>query len=84
MKLEKDPNNSKYVPYKVGNKKTFWSFTSTSDIEKMTENFLNNGKGTKYKITGDDLWGYDITLFNVFNEREILLEPERKYIIEKI
>ena len=84
VKLEKDPNNSKYVPYKVGNEKTFWPFTSTSDIEKMTENFLNNGKGTKYKIVGDDLWGYDITLFNVFNEREILLEPERKYLIEKI
>ena len=28
--------------------------------------------------------GYDITLFNVYNEKEILLEPERKYKIEKV
>ena len=32
-------------------------------------------------ISGN-VWGYDISLFNVFNEEEILLEPERKYYIE--
>ena len=84
VKLEKDQINKKYVPYKVGNEKTFWTFTSTSDDEKIAENFLDNGKGTKYKIVGDDLWGYDLTLFNVFKEKEILLEPERRYLIENV
>ena len=84
VKLEKDPNNDKYIPYKQGNQKIFWPFTSTSDDEKLTESFLGNGTGTKYKIIGDDLWGYDITLFNVYGEKEILLEPERKYEIQSV
>jgi predicted RNA-binding Zn-ribbon protein involved in translation (DUF1610 family) len=84
VKLENDPNNSKYIPYKVGNEKIFWPFTSTSYDENVSEKFLDNGKGTKYKIEGDDLWGYDITLFNVCNEKEVLLEPERKYVIEEV
>ena len=66
VKLVKDPNNEKYIPYQQGNQKIFWPFTSTSDDEKLTENFLGNGIGTKYKIIGDNLWGYDITLFNVY------------------
>ena len=84
VKLEKDSNNSKYVPYKIGNNKVFWAFTSTSDDEKVAETFLGNGTGTKYKIVGDDLWGYDITLFNVCGEKEIILEPERKYMIKEV
>ena len=39
---------------------------------------------TKFRIEGKDLWGYDISLFNVCNEKEILLEPERKCLIENI
>jgi hypothetical protein len=84
VKLENDPNNNSYVPYKKGNTKTFWTFTSTSDNEKVAENFLQDGTGTKYKINGEDLWGYDITLFNVNKEKEILLEPEKKYTIENV
>ena len=84
VKLVKDPNNDKYIPYQQGNQKIFWPFTSTSDDEKLTENFLGNGTGTKYKIIGDNLWGYDITLFNVNGEKEILLEPERKYEIQNV
>ena len=84
VKLEKDPNNSKYIPYKAGNNKVFWAFTSTSYEEKEAENFLGNGTGTKYRIVGDNLFGYDITLFNVCGEKEILLEPERKYKIEYV
>ena len=30
------------------------------------------------------MWGYDISLFNVCNEKEVLLEPERKYVIEEV
>jgi hypothetical protein len=33
-------------------------------------------------LTGD-IWGYDITLFNVFYEEEILIEPEREIMIEE-
>ena len=84
VKLVKDQNNDKYIPYQQGNQKIFWPFTSTSDDEKLTENFLGNGIGTKYKIIGDNLWGYDITLFNVYGEKEILLEPERKYEIQNV
>ena len=84
VKLEKDPNNNKYVPYQKGLEKIFWPFTSTSDDEKTAERFLDNGKGTKFRIEGKDLWGYDISLFNVCNEKEILLEPERKCLIENI
>ena len=84
VKLEKDPNNNKYVPYQKGLEKIFWPFTSTSDDENIAERFLDNGKGTKFRIEGKDLWGYDISLFNVCNEKEILLEPERKCLIENI
>ena len=30
-----------------------------------------------------DIWGYDITLFNKFDEKEILVEPERKFIVKE-
>ena len=35
-------------------------------------------------ILGGDVWGYDIELFNYFGEKEILLEPERKFNIETV
>mgnify|MGYP002623999892 CR=1 FL=1 len=85
VKLEKDQNNEAYVPYEIGKEKIFWPFISTLEDESEAENFLgNNGTGTKYKIKGDDLWGYDISKFNVDEETIILLEPERKYVIEEI
>ena len=84
VKLAKDPNNTKYIPYAIGNKKIFWPFTSTSDDESVANGFIGNGTGTKFKIEGDNLWGYDITLFNIYKEKEILLEPESKYVVENI
>ena len=84
VKLAKDPNNTKYIPYVKGNEKIFWPFTSTSDDESVANGFIGNGTGTKFKIVGDNLWGYDITLFNVYKEKEILLEPESKYVVENI
>ena len=84
VKLAKDPNNIKYIPYIKGNEKIFWPFTSTSDDENTANNFLGNGTGTKFKIIGDNLCGYDISLFNVYNEKEILLEPECRYIVDNI
>jgi len=84
-----DPDNEKVVPYIRGKNKTFWAFTSTSPKSKTAIKFLGsqNIKEKEFKYgtifsLGGKVWGYDITLFNVFNESEILLEPERKYYIE--
>ena len=33
------------------------------------------------KGTGGNIWGYDINLFNVCGEDEILLEPEREMLV---
>jgi hypothetical protein len=82
-----DPFNPKSIPYLQGNKKTFWGFTSTSPNAIKSYNFLgkteNFKSGTIFTLYGD-LWGYDITLFNYYNEDEILLEPERKFIVKQI
>ena len=87
VSIAKDPFNDKLVPYIIGNKKTFWGFTSTSSNPKTTYNFLKEEEkikvGTLF-ILGGDIWGYDITLFNYFGEEEILLEPEKKFIIDNV
>ena len=87
VNLCKDPNNEKLIPFITGNKKTFWTFTSTSSEPKMTYSFLGKEeqmkKGTIFSLTGD-IWGYDIELFNYFHEKEILLEPERKFIVGNV
>ena len=95
VKITKDPFNDKFIPYIVGNKKTFWGFTSTSPNPKTTYNFLKKEKFTNKKrkeeikagtlfSLGGDIWGYDITLFNYYKENEILLEPERKFIVDNV
>ena len=87
VKIAIEPKNKKLIPYIEGNKKTFWSFTSTSTDVKMTYNFLKEEEkiksGTIFTL-GGDIWGYDITLFNYFGEEEIILEPERKFIIDNV
>ena len=40
-------------------------------------------KGTFFSLYGK-VYGYDITLFNKYNEEEILLEPEKKFRIENV
>ena len=87
VSLTKDPLNDKLIPYINGNQKTFWGFTSTSPNPKTTLNFLGTKQqfktGTIF-LLGGDVWGYDITLFNYYNEEEILLEPETKFIIDNV
>ena len=87
VSLSENPFNPKYIPYKKGNIKTFWGFTSTSTNPYDTFNFLNKGhkmkSGTIFKL-GGDIWGYNITLFNYYGEDEILLEPERTYLITDV
>ena len=82
-----DPFDDKSVPYIEGNTKTFWTFTSTSSNIKTSYKFLgkeeNIKKGNIFTLYGD-IWGYDISLFNVFGEKEILLEPEKKFIIDQV
>ena len=85
--LEKDPFNDKLIPYVSGNQKTFWGFTSTSHNPKTTIDFLGTNQqfktGTIFTFTGE-VWGYDITLFNICREEEILLEPETKFIVDDV
>ena len=91
VSLKEDPQNNKLIPYVFGTKKIFWGFTSTSpNIEtsieflKTIKNLNNEQKlGTIFTLTGD-IWGYDITLFNFFDEQEILLEPETTFIVDKV
>ena len=91
VNLMLDPEDENVVPYIRGKNKTFWAFTSTSPNFKKSTDFLGKNneiisekefkKGTIFSISGK-VWGYDITLFNVFKENEVLLEPERKYYID--
>ena len=88
-KISNDPKKKNYIPYAIGNIKTFWGFTSTSPKIKTSYHFLGDDKkvkiksGTVFILTGD-IWGYDISLFNYYMENEILLEPERKIYIEHV
>ncbi len=88
VNIDDDTNNNKIVPYKEGNIKTFWAFTSTSldytiSLKFFDEDENKNKTGTFFTLFGK-VWGYDITLFNYFNETEILLEPERKFKVEQV
>ena len=93
VRLTEYPSNKKIILYKIGNKKIFWGFTSTSIYINTSIQFLKKDKieeikeekkiGTVFSL-GGDIWGYDINLFNYYNEKEILLESERQFIIESI
>ena len=55
-----------------------WAFTSTTTSLEITQRFLEETGGTLFYVSGN-LWGYDISVFSDFpEEKEILLEPERK------
>ena len=87
VELNYDSFNKQKIPYLKGKEKIFWAFSSASTNPQTALSFLgknenNNKTGTIFTLTGN-IWGYDITLFNVFNEEEILLEPERKIIIKE-
>jgi len=63
-----------------GNKKTFSTFISTSVDIQMAKCFEENG----VIYTLGNTWGYDISLFNSYEEKEILLEPERQFLVEEV
>lgn len=85
VKVSKDENNPLYIPYIKGNEKIFWGFTSTARVPNY--DFLdgdNIKSGTLFRLTGkDEMWGYDIGVFNKFEKDEIILEPETKFFIEE-
>jgi hypothetical protein len=87
VKINNDVFNPKLVPYITGNNKTFWGFTSTSPNPQTSYDFLNKEEnhktGTVFTLTGE-IWGYNITLFNFFNENEVLIEPERKFKVDEV
>ena len=94
VNISEDEKDKNIVSYAIGNKKTFWGFTSTSPDPNMTYSFLKdtvnemNEKismktGTVFTL-GGDVWGYNIEIFNYYHEKEILLEPERKFIVTNV
>ena len=84
VNLKKNYFNEKIIPYKRGNSKTFYGFTSITPSVNKT--FYSNGKkrniekGTIFDIYGN-IWGYDISYFNSSIEEHIILEPEIKCTI---
>ena len=87
VQLNYDSFDKKKIPYLCGENKMFWAFTSASTNPQTSFKFLggknhSNRFGTIFSLTGD-IWGYDISLFNVFNEEEILIEPEREIIVDE-
>ena len=82
--LTSEINISKETPYISGNKKTFWGFISASSEPKESYSFLKEEKVNTIFILGGDIWGYDLELFNYYKEKEILIEPERTFIIDEI
>ena len=88
-----NPSNKKFIPYEIGNQKTFWAFTSTSIKFEESYKFLGKNNnidddefktGTIFSLSGN-IWGYDITVLSCYEkEEEIILEPERKYIIKEV
>ena len=47
VSLIEEPFNKKYMPYKIGNIKTFFGFTFTSPNTKTTFSFLKDEKEIK-------------------------------------
>lgn len=85
VSISKENSNGESSSFCIGSKKTFLGFMSTCIDPSTAYSFLRRDsdikKGTIF-ILGGDVWGYDIALFNYFNEKEILLEPGTNYIVE--
>ena len=78
VQTEVDPKFPERKPYAAGNEKTWWAFTSTTTDLETTEKFIRKLGGSLFTVSGNP-WGYDISVLSSFgDEKEILLEPERK------
>ena len=81
---DKDTKGNEYK-YKKGDIKKWWGFTSSSDSKTVAVSFLDKRKyGTIFEIKGSKLWGYDLSDFSMFSEKEILFIPEREIEIKDI
>lgn len=68
-------------PYSIGNEKTWWPFTSTTTDLEVVQMFIGEDDGTIFVLNGET-WGYYISVLSDFpEEKEVLLEPERKLSI---
>ena len=84
VQTEADPAAPRRRPYAAGNAKVWWTFTSTSEDLEATRAFLGEGAGTLFTVSGK-AWGYDISMFSDYpDEREILLEPERRVRVTSV
>ena len=81
---DKDTKGNEYK-YKIGDIKKWWGFTSSSDSKTVAVSFLDKRKyGTIFEIKCSKLWGYDLSDFSMFSEKEILFIPEREIEIKDI
>ena len=84
VQTEVDPEFPNRKPYAAGKEKTWWTFTSTTEDLETTKTFFGESEGTLFTVSGKP-WGYDISMFSDFpDEKEILLEPERKLKITSV
>ena len=84
VQTEVDPNFPERRPYAAGNEKTWWAFTSTTVKLDVTQLFLGRDMCTLFIVCGKP-WGYDVSTFSNFpEEKEILLEPERRFRITNV
>ena len=84
VQTEPDPEFPERKPYAAGNEKTWWAFTSTTTSLEATQEFLGDRESTLFVVSGNP-WGYDISVFSDFpEEKEILLEPERKLRVTSV
>ena len=84
VQTEVDPEFTNRKPYAAGNEKTWWTFTSTTEDLEATKAFVGESEGTLFTLSGKP-WGYDISMLSDFpDEKEILLEPERKLKITSV
>ena len=84
IQTEADPEFPNRNPYAAGNEKVWWTFTSTTDDLEATKRFIGENESTLFTVSGKP-WGYDISMFSDFpDEKEILLEPERKLKIASV
>ena len=61
--------------YEKGKTIKWWGFTSTTVEVSCVKSFIGES-GTLFKIGGNGLWGYRIEDFSLFDEKEVILEPE--------
>ena len=73
--------------YSEGNVVTWPALSSTSPDSRNIKTFLSKGggkvKGTMFII--ENGWGYNIQPYSLFpDEEEILLEPERQFMVKSV